>query len=157
MPALGPVQLVAVAFGPGASFEGRVLAELSKLEERATIRLLDLLIVGKDPDSGELVPFDLELGGEGYGAVVEALLGLDLDGGEPAPQAGRLSHADVVGLGAAIPPGHAGAFLLVEHVWARDLKAAIGEAGGVPLGEGFLAEEVLAAVAAELASIAEAR
>ena len=159
MPHLGPVQLIAVGFGPEASFEGRVLAALTKLEAQATIRLLDLLFVVEDPDSGELVPLELELGGEGFGAVVGALLGFDFDGERKAGggRASGLSHADIQELAGAIPPGHAGGFLLIEHVWARDLDAAIREAGGVPLGEGFLAPEVLAAVAAELASIAEAR
>jgi hypothetical protein len=46
--------------------------------------------------------------------------------------------------------------LLLEHVWARDLKRAIRDIGGVPLGEGFLTPETVALVAAELGAMAEA-
>jgi hypothetical protein len=46
--------------------------------------------------------------------------------------------------------------LLIEHVWARDLKRALRDAGGFPLGEGFLTPEAIAAVAAELLAMSEA-
>jgi hypothetical protein len=45
--------------------------------------------------------------------------------------------------------------VLIEHVWARELKRAIRETGGFPLGEGFLTPEVLAEVAADLVAMAE--
>ncbi len=48
------------------------------------------------------------------------------------------------------------AFLLIEHVWARDLKRAIRETGGFPLGEGFLTPEALTEVAPELLVMSEA-
>ena len=41
------------------------------------------------------------------------------------------------------------AVLLIEHVWAREFKRAVRDAGGVPLAEGFLTPELLAAVGAE--------
>jgi hypothetical protein len=41
-------------------------------------------------------------------------------------------------------------------VWARDLKRAIRDAGGFPLGEGFLTPETLAEVASELLAMSEA-
>jgi hypothetical protein len=45
--------------------------------------------------------------------------------------------------------------VLIEHGWARELKRAIRETGGFPLGEGFLTPEVLADVAADLVAMAE--
>jgi hypothetical protein len=45
--------------------------------------------------------------------------------------------------------------LLVEHVWARRFKNAARDAGGVPLGEGFLTPEVVATVGAELVAMSE--
>jgi hypothetical protein len=41
-------------------------------------------------------------------------------------------------------------------VWARDLKDAIRDAGGFPLGEGFLTPEAIAEVAIELVAMSEA-
>jgi hypothetical protein len=159
---LGPVQLIAFGFGPEANFEGRVLAELRALEEQETIRLLDLLFVRKDPDTEELMALDVER--QDLGAIVGALLGFDFDM-EPSPSDGEqqieshafgLTRADILALGAAVRPGYAGGFLLIEHVWARKLKRAIGDAGGVPLGEGFLTPDAMAAVAQELAAMAQA-
>jgi hypothetical protein len=45
MTEIGPVQLLAIGFGPEANFEGRIMAELARLEGVGTIRILDLLFV----------------------------------------------------------------------------------------------------------------
>jgi hypothetical protein len=77
---IGPIQLMSVGFEPGANFEGRIADELAKLQREGTIRLLDLLFVARDTDSDELVV--LEHQEESMGAVVGALLGLQLDGAQ---------------------------------------------------------------------------
>ena len=163
MSQIGPVQLIAVGFGPDAKFEGRILEELAKLEEQQTVRVLDLLFVLNDAESGNLVVLDYQ--GEDLGAIVGALLGFEFEGveaGETAQvnsgeqHAFGLSREQIEQLAGAIEPGQAAAFLLIEHVWARDLKTAIREAGGVPLGEGFLTPEAVAQVAHEVAAMASA-
>jgi uncharacterized membrane protein len=158
---IGPVQLIAIGFGPDAKFEGRVMAELAELERQETIRLLDLLFVNKDADSGDLVALDYQ--GEDLGAIVGALLGFEFDGdGEQAAGTAGEEHAfglskeQIEAMGEALKPGHSAGFLLVEHVWARDFKRAVRDAGGVPIGEGFLTPEAIAAVAAEAAAMSEA-
>jgi len=157
---IGPVQLIAIGFGPDAQFEGRVMEELERLEQARTIRLLDLLFVARDADAGELVALGYQ--GESLGGIVGALLGFEFDDDLPEStreqvQADRpfgLGREEVEALAAQLEPGQAAAFMLFEHVWARDLKAAIRDAGGVPLGEGFLTPEVLALVGVELAAMA---
>src|SRR5215213_9157937 len=49
---IGPVQLVVIGFPPEAEFEGRIMDELERLERHETIRILDLLFVGKDAETG---------------------------------------------------------------------------------------------------------
>lgn len=158
---IGPVQLVAVAFGSDARFEGRVLLELERLEQVGTIRLLDLLFVARDAEDGDLVALGYQ--GESLGGIVGALLGFDFEAGEAEPVDGAiaadteafgLGQAEVLALAGALAPGQAAAFMLFEHVWARALKAAIREAGGVPIGEGFLTPELVATVAPELSAMA---
>jgi uncharacterized membrane protein len=158
---IGPVQLIAVAFGPEARFEGRVLQELERLEQVGTIRLLDLLFVARDTDDGALVALGYQ--GENLGGIVGALLGFAFDvgsvelsdeAGTAATEAFGLGQAEVLALAATLAPGQAAAFMLFEHVWARELKAAIREAGGVPIGEGFLTPELIATVAPELTAMA---
>src|SRR5579862_5282070 len=46
----GPLQIIAVSLGPGAGLQGRVLAEVDRLQGRGVLRLLDLLFVAKDED-----------------------------------------------------------------------------------------------------------
>lgn len=56
---VGPVQLLAIGFGPEANCEGRIMAELARLEGEGTIRILDLPFVAKEED-GDLVALDLQ-------------------------------------------------------------------------------------------------
>jgi uncharacterized membrane protein len=160
MTTIGPVQMVVVAFDSDADFEGRIMDELAKLERERTIRILDLLFVLKDAETGELVA--LEHQGADLGAIAGALLGFEFEGAEaleapPSSEGGfGLSAADVQGVGAALAPGQSAAFLLIEHVWARDLKSALRDAGGIPVMEGFLTPETMRAVEPELAAMADA-
>ena len=57
---IGPVQLVAIGFPPDAEFEGRIMDELERLESHETIRILDLLFVGKDAETGDLLALDYQ-------------------------------------------------------------------------------------------------
>jgi uncharacterized membrane protein len=158
---IGPVQLLAVGFDPDARFEGRIMNELASLERHETIRILDLLFVGKDAETGDLLALDYQ--GEELGAIVGALLGFDFEGEQPSHEVSEieghafgLSQREIHGIAASLKPGSSAGFLLIEHVWARDLKRAIRDAGGFPLGEGFLTPETLAEVATELLAMSEA-
>ena len=157
---IGPVQLLAVGFDPHARFEGRIMNELENLERHETIRILDLLFVGKDAETGDLLALDYQ--GEELGAIVGALLGFDFEGEQPSElseiegHAFGLSESEIQKIAASLHPGSSAGFLLIEHVWARDLKRAIRDAGGFPLGEGFLTPETLAPIATELLAMSEA-
>src|SRR5215212_9652390 len=154
---IGPVQLVAVGFTPDAEFEGRIMDELERLERHKTIRILDLLFIGKDAETGDLLALDYQ--GEELGAIVGSLLGFEFeeDGERPdgssngiQAHAFGLSQVEMQEMAASLHPGSSAGFLLIEHVWARDLKRAIRDASGFPLGEGFLTPEAVADVATEL-------
>jgi uncharacterized membrane protein len=158
---IGPVQLLAIGFDQDARFEGRIMNELANLERHETIRILDLLFVGKDAETGDLLALDYQ--GEELGAIVGALLGFDFEGEQPSHEVSEieghafgLSQREIHGIAASLKPGSSAGFLLIEHVWARELKDAIRNAGGFPLGEGFLTPETLAAVASELLAMSEA-
>jgi uncharacterized membrane protein len=158
---IGPVQLLAIGFDPDARFEGSIMDELANLERHETIRILDLLFVGKDAETGDLLALDYQ--GEDLGAIVGALLGFDFEDEQPSHEVSEieghafgLSQREIQGIAASLKPGSSAGFLLIEHVWARDLKRAIRETGGFPLGEGFLTPETLAEVASELLAMSEA-
>ena len=154
MTEIGPVQLVSLGFEPGANFEGRIADELARLASDRTIRILDLLFIGRDPDSDEFVV--LEHQEESMGSIVGALLGVRLEGQEEEEHAFGFSQAEIEEMAAGLEPGGSAGLLLVEHVWARDLKRAVRDAGGRMLGESFLTPETVASVEPELAAMSAA-
>src|SRR5712671_3750349 len=91
---LGPVDYVVVEFPAGASnFTGEMAAELVKLVDEGTIRLIDVLILTKDAD-GSIDAMELSDVGElGELQALEAQL------------AELLAEDDVANLAAAMEPG----------------------------------------------------
>jgi hypothetical protein len=158
MPELGPIQVLAIGFGAEAEYQGQILAQLEQLEGRGMIRVLDLLFVGEDVEAKQLVALNHQ--GEDLGGLVGALLGFGFqDPPKSVKSRGRTRPGrESIGLGRAdleqvirkAPPDMAIGFLLIEHVWARDFKQAIREAGGIPIAEGFLSEAALAEIGAEI-------
>lgn len=161
MTEIGPVQLISVRFKPGANFEGRIVDELARLESESTIRVLDLLFVLRDTDSDELVVLD-HAGTESMGAIVGALMGFEFEGeaaGPPPTSAADelgLTSDDIEEMASALAPGESAGFVLIEHVWARSLRRAVRDAGGMMIGQGFLTPETIANVAPDLAAISQA-
>ena len=154
MTEIGPVQLLNIGFEPGANFEGRIADELARLQSERTIRVLDLLFIGRDTDSDEIIV--LEHQEESMGAIVGALLGLQLDGEATDEHSFGFTQAEIEQMGAGLEPGGAAGLMLIEHVWARDLKRAVRDAGGRMLGQDFLTPETVAAVEPKLAAISAA-
>jgi hypothetical protein len=67
-----------------------------------------------------------------------------------------LSPRQIGEIAALLDPGSSACFVLIEHVWARDLRRAITETGGHLIGEGFLTSDAVDAVAPELVAMAMA-
>ena len=84
-------------------------------------------------------------------AIVGALLGLEFEGeaGGGAAEARQDQHAfgfsqdDIQQMAAGLGPGESAGLLLIEHVWARDLRKVFRGAGGRIIGEGFLTPEAI--------------
>lgn len=119
----GPVSFMAVGFGPEATFEGAIVAELRRIEDSGLFRVLDLLFVRRD-EEGEL----------------ETRPGIP---GRPT----LVSQADVDEVSAALEPGHAAGLVLLEHVWQAELEQAIAATGGEILSQGLLTTEQTQALA----------
>jgi len=153
----GPLQVIAVSFGPGADFEGRVLAEVDRLQGRGVLRLLDMLFIAKNED-GTIQR--LVVGNdEDFGALLASIVPVDGTGlvGLPVGEGSSgFDPADAWALAESLLPGTALAFLLIEHGWAQSLFDAIAETGGALLGEGFLTSESGLLVGAEVAATEEA-
>jgi hypothetical protein len=127
----GPVQVLVVGF-EAPSLSGEVLAELARLRDRGVVRLVDVLLVERGED-GTFEILEPPPGSDpDLGKIAAEILG----GGEESD--GDESLSETWSLADAVPTGGVAAIALVEHLWAGPLVAAIGRAGGRPLGELWL-------------------
>jgi uncharacterized membrane protein len=150
--AVGPVQLITLGF-PNPDFHGEIIAELERLRESDTVRVIDALAVYKD-DAGDVEVVHLSnLSREEaveLGTVIGALIGLGEDGEEGA-EAGAVAGAEAAADGFTplggiddwdiledIPNGSAAALILLEHQWAVPLRDAVARAGGYRISDGFI-------------------
>ena len=150
--AIGPVQLIVLGF-EHPQFHGEIIAELERLRESDTVRVIDALAVYKDA-AGEVEVEHLSNLSEDeaieLGSKVGALIGLGIEGEEGievGAQAGAEAVADGVHVFSDedawdvledIPNDSAAALLLLEHHWAVPLRDAIARAGGFRLSDGFI-------------------
>jgi len=150
--AVGPVQLVVLGFAQ-PDFHGEVIAELEKLRQSDTVRVVDAIAVYKDADGGLEVEHLSNLTQEEaveLGSAVGALIGLGIDGEEGAAigaSAGADATADGIHAFSGddawdvieeIPNGTAAALILLEHQWAVPLRDAIARAGGFRIADAFI-------------------
>ena len=170
--AMGPVQLLVFGFEK-PEFTGEIAAELVRLRDNGTLRLIDGVVVNKDAngDVEILQASDLSLEeAEEFGATVGALIGLGAGGEEgfvEGAEAGAEAMADRDGhaLGDPaewyvvdeIPPETAAVVLMIEHVWAIPLRNLILDKGGIPLGDAWIRPLDLVALGVMSGAEAEAQ
>ena len=152
--AIGPVQLIVLGF-EHPEFHGEIIAELERLKESDTVRVIDALAVHKDADGEIEVAHLSNLSKDEaveLGSKVGALVGLGIEG-EEGMVAGAEAGAEAVSEGNGvhvftdeeawdvledIPNDSAAALLLIEHHWAVPLRDAIARAGGHRISDGFI-------------------
>jgi len=149
--AIGPVQLIVLGFNH-PEFHGEIIAELERLRESDTVRVIDSLAVHKDADGQLEVKHLSNLSDDEaieLGSKVAALIGLGIEG-EAGMEAGAALGAEAGADGIDvfsgdewdvledIPNDSAAALILLEHHWAVPLRNAIVRAGGFRLSDGFI-------------------
>jgi uncharacterized membrane protein len=150
--AIGPVQLIVLGFNH-PEFHGEIIAELERLRESDTVRVIDALAVHKDAEGEIEVQHLRNLSKEEaieLGSKVGALIGLGIEGEEGAI-AGAEAGAEATAEGVhafsdeeawdvleEIPNDSAAALLVLEHHLAVPLRDAIARAGGFRISDGFI-------------------
>jgi uncharacterized membrane protein len=150
--AIGPVQLIVLGFNH-PDFHSEIIAELERLRENDTVRVIDALAVYKDAAGEVEVEHLSNLSSDEaveLGSKIGALIGLGIEGEEGA-EAGAAAGAEAAAEGVdvfsdeqawdvleEIPNDSAAALILLEHHWAVPLRDAVVRAGGFRISDGFI-------------------
>jgi hypothetical protein len=151
--AIGPVQLIVLGFNH-PDFHGEIIAELERLKESDTVRVIDSLAVYKDAEGDVAVEHLSNLSEDEaieLGSKVAALVGIGIEGEESdaAEEPGAVevfSDEQAWDVIEDIPNDSAAALVLIEHHWAVPLRDAIARAGGFRIADGFISPLDLAAI-----------
>ena len=138
---LGPVDYAVVEFPAGTSnFTGEMVAELRKLVDAGTIRVIDVLILTKDTDGNVDATELSDVGDLGELQQIEAEL------------AELLAADDVEHLAAAMDPGTVAGVLIWENLWAAPFASAARRSGGQLIANGRIPiQAIIASIEADQA------
>jgi hypothetical protein len=141
---------------PDAQYEGRLIGALERAESGGAIRVVEVLFVGREAESGDLAAVRLKGGSAG---IVAAMAEFRIDARRRDEMTERALADGGAGalreLAAAIAPGAAVAAVLVEHRWADDLYDAVARSGGRPSADVVTSDDAAPALArAALAAVA---
>jgi Family of unknown function (DUF6325) len=138
---LGPVDYLVVEFpADKANFSGEIADELKDLVERGVVRVLDLILLTRDPD-GSVEAFELhEFDDSALGELREF----------EGDVAMLLAEQDIEAIGRTLEPGSTAGVLVWENSWAAPFGSAVRRAGGQLVANGRIpTQAILAAVEAE--------
>ncbi len=136
---LGPLEYTVIGFDK-PEFTGAIAREIEKVVEKRIIRLVDVVMVEKDPDgAANIVEIDnvRDPRFASFAPLLEDRMGL-------------FTPEDILALAEGLPNDSAALILLFEHRWAERIKDAITDAGGFLVTRQTVPPELLAAVNAEL-------
>jgi uncharacterized membrane protein len=135
---LGPVSYIVIAF-PGNQFNGSVAPEVEKLIANGTVRILDLVFVGKDNDGDTIVlEFDQRDDLVAFG---------DLDG----EVGGLINEEDLAHVADDLPENNSALIIVWEDLWAKPLADAVRESGGVVVDSARIPPALVEAALTEMA------
>jgi hypothetical protein len=134
----GPLELLVLTF-PGDEIRGEVVRAFDLVRSQAAIRIVDILFIQRHdgpPLLRELADLD---------DAQAATLGLT----GPVQQQtvfGWLSKGDLDEIAADVPPSSTAVVVLFEHTWARALRGAVVEGGGVVTSDARISNDRVAEI-----------
>jgi hypothetical protein len=136
---LAPVDHAVVEFPAGDSnFTGEMTAELLKLVDSGTIRVIDAVILSKNEDGSVDAAELSDVGELGELQALEAQL------------AELLAEEDIEPLAAAMEPGSTAGVLIWENLWAAPFASAARRSGGQLIANGRIPiQAIIASIEAD--------
>jgi hypothetical protein len=123
---LGPIDYIVVGF-KGNNFDGSIVDELAKAVKSGVIRVVDLVFVMKDA-KGEVLVGELE---DQPKEFKDAFGDLSITSDMPL-----FTESDINTIAENMKNDTAAGVLIIEQLWAKGLKKALLDAGGMLLAEG---------------------
>ncbi len=142
---LGPIDYVVIGF-EGNNFDGSILSELAKATDSGAIRVVDLVFIIKDAE-GNFAIAELTDQHDELKEVVSAVGFSD--------ELPLLTESDLEKISEGMDNDTSAGVLVIEHLWAKGLKAALINAGGVLLDEGRIHPDNVEAAVEEIGQSAE--
>jgi len=136
---LGPLEYIVIGF-EGTRFDGSVANEIGKVVENGTIRIVDAVVIAKNP-AGDLAVVEIDAKDDPRFETLAPLLNDRL---------GLFTPEDLATIAVSMPSDTAALVLLFEHHWAVSIKEALQAANGTLIGRAVIPPEVLEEVGAEL-------
>ena len=162
----GPLQMFVFSF-PGNAFKGKILPALDEAREKGIIRFVDYMFVLKDK-KGKLTQVEgTDLGDAeivNLGAGIGALMGFGAAGEEGANIGFRegeemvaergigFTQEDMDRIADEIPKNSSALIMIIEHLWAKDLKQQLLDADAVMLAHGMLTRDMFIQLGAMMAA-----
>jgi uncharacterized membrane protein len=129
---LGAIELLVIGF-PENQFTGDIAPALADLVGKGTIRLIDVVFVGRDND-GSVIALELSSVDNSIREVFAPLL--------TDPES-LIHDGDIADVAEALDPGSSVALVLFEHTWANGFRRALVEAGGELIDSFRIAPETI--------------
>jgi len=133
----GAVEFVVIGFS-GTRIDPALAPALREQVERGTIRIIDLLFLQKNAD-GSVRSFEID--------EIEATHAHAAFGGIAQSMDGLIAPEDVIEISDEMPAGTTVLVVLFEHLWLRDLRAAVERSGGQLMLDERIPGEIVDAVA----------
>jgi hypothetical protein len=138
-------QLLVYEFPPGSSYEGQLVGALERIESGGTLRILDAVFAGRDPQSGETIAVAMSGGSAG---LVTRLISFRLDAGQRSGATRQALEGPsgplIRSVAGELEPGAAVLAVVIEHAWQDVLNAAIERAEGTTRSTDFTAHQRVA-------------
>ncbi len=136
---LGPLEYMVIGC-PGNQFKSEIVPELSSIQEKGLIRVVDVLFVRKNADNTVTVLEVSDLEGDelvAFSPMQESLSGL-------------LTQQDIMTLSSTLPSDTSATIVLLEHLWLQALEKAVDRVNGVVYVGGMIPYSTLQQVNQEV-------